>query len=574
MSQQASSGNSQNGGIAASGFQAHALPRPQQDGRPNILLLTTDQQRHDTLGAAGFSYMRTPNLDRLAGEGSLYTHACTPVPICLAARHNLLTGLSPRFHGFPDNMHRAVTRADLPTLPRILADAGYETRAIGKMHFIPPRRHNGFDRMELMEELPWYREQDDYALYLKSVGLGHVQHIHGVRHLLYMLPQRSLIPEEHHGTKWVADRGIDFLQTNRGRQPFFLWLSWIAPHPPFDIPDRWADAYAGASLPDPCVAKSPTSALAEENRMLGDLPTPEYVRRMREVYCAAISHVDEQIGRVLAALDETGLADNTLVIFTSDHGELLGDYGLYQKWLPYDAAIRVPLIVRFPGRVEPGSLSDSFVDLNDILPTVLDATAVDYPGDLSLSGESLFASQPVKDRSAQFTEYSFENRRWISIRTNRYKYNYYYGGAREELFDLTSDPHETVNLLAEGVAPDVAELRDDLRRRLVEHEARWGLAGYVQDGELLRGPPYEPHPQRNEAFPRFPGQIMDEKEREGMNDLLAEVLMAVAHEPVVKLRELDIGAWQAKGGFTDDQIAAFLACDDARHPSSPPRKER
>lgn len=551
--------------IKASAFRVHQHATPEKDSRPNILLLMTDQQRIDTIRAAGYDFIHSPTLDRLANEGCLYSNAYSPNPICLAARHNMITGLPARFHGFPDNMQGAVTRTDLPTLPRILSDNGYETHAIGKMHFIPSRRHNGLDRLELMDEVPQFREQDDYALYLQRVGLGNVQHIHGVRHLLYMLPQRSLIPEEHHGTKWVADRGIEYLQANRGRHPFFLWLSWIAPHPPFDVPERYADLYKDADLPEPIVANTPTSALSEESKLLGDLPTPAYVRRMRELYYASASFVDEQIGRVLDTLDETGLADNTLVLFLSDHGELLGDHDLFQKWLPYDSCARIPFIMRFPGRVEPGAVDDSFVDLNDVLPTVLDATGLDYPAAHSLPGESLLSPVRGKDRRWQYMEYSFDNRRWISIRNQRYKYNYYYGGGCEELFDLVADPGEVTNLLAAGTPGELSDVRIEMRTKLTEYEAEWGLEGYVRDGELLAGPPYEPHPQRNEAFPRFPDQIMDPNEKAGMNELFDEVLEAVAREPIVHLRDLDIVAWQAKGGFSDEQIVQLLASDDQRH---------
>ena len=471
-------------GIRASRFRVHSLPKPKQDERPNILLLMTDQQRIDTIRAAGYDYMHTPALDRLVDEGCLYRNAYSPNPICLAARHNMLTGLPARHHGFPDNMQGVQTRADLPMLPRILSDNGYETHAIGKMHFVPPHRHNGLDRLELMEEVPRYREEDDYALYLKSVGLGHIRHIHGVRHLLYMLPQRSLIPEEHHGTKWVADRGIDFLQANRGRHPFFLWLSWIAPHPPFDVPDRFAELYREADLPAPIQSLTPTSALSQESKPLGDLPSADYVQRMREVYYGAVSHVDEQVGRVLDALDETGLTENTLVLFLSDHGELLGDHDLFQKWLPYDSCARIPLLMRYPGHVEAGSSNDGFTDLNDILPTVLDATGIPYPGAETLPGESLLTDSGEKERDWQYMEYSFDNRRWISIRNRRYKYNYYYGGGYEELFDLETDPHETKNLLWDGIPGGLADIRLELRQKLIEYESRWGLEGYVRDGEL------------------------------------------------------------------------------------------
>jgi arylsulfatase A-like enzyme len=179
-------------------------------GRPNILLLITDQQRYDTIHAGGFSHMITPNMDRLAREGIYYENAYSPNPICMPARHNLLTGLPARYHGYPDNRWGVGLPLGIPTLPGILSDDGYETQTIGKNHFYPPRRHNGYERMQLMSEIPAFREQDDYAVYLKRVGLGNIRNIHGVRNLLYMMLQRSLIPEEHHGTTWVADRTIDF----------------------------------------------------------------------------------------------------------------------------------------------------------------------------------------------------------------------------------------------------------------------------------------------------------------------------------------------------------------------------
>ena len=188
---------------------------------------------------------------------------------------------------------------------------------------------------------------------------------------------------------------------------------------------------------------------------------------------------------------------------------------------------------------------------------------------ICLPGESLFAEDRRKDRTWQYMEYSYDNRRWISIRDRRYKYNYYYGGGCEELFDLDVDPDETTNLLAGGTPEDLAQVRLALRAKLVEYEAAWGLEGYVHGGTLLAGPHYEPHPQRNEAFPRFPDQIMDAHERAATNSLFDEVLEAVAAEPAVRLRDLDVAAWQAKGGFTDAQIEELLARDDQKHLQEP-----
>jgi arylsulfatase A-like enzyme len=549
-------------GLKTHKTRAHKFHVRKRLDRPNVLLLMTDQQRFDTINAAGYHFMHTPNLDRLVREGCLYRYAYTPNPICLAARHNVLTGLPARYHGFPDNVHTSVTRQDLPTLPRILSDNGYDTRAIGKMHFRPARRHNGFLNMELMEELPNTREEDEYATYLKQVGLGYIQNIHGVRNLLYMLPQRSLIPEEHHGTKWVADRSVDFIRSNNGRQPFFVWTSWIAPHPPFDIIDRFAELYKDADLPDPHVSKTPLAALTQENAMLGDIPDARYLRRMREVYYAAISMVDEQVGRILDALEEINQLDNTLIIFTSDHGEFLGDYGLYQKWNPYDCCTRVPFIIRYPKKIAPGTAVDDFIDLNDILPTVLDIAELEYPGDCTLPGESLFRPNPQKDRSWQYVEYAEKNRRWISIRNRTHKYNYYYGGGFEQLFDMQNDPYETINMLHGAVSDTIRDTRIAMRDKLLAYERQWGLKGYVRELGFKVGNPYQPHPQRNEAFQRFVLQITDEREKGEMNDLVNEIPLAVAKESIVNLGELDIPAWQRNLGISDQDVERMLTTHD------------
>lgn len=551
--------------IPTNNFVAHRFHTQQTDSRPNILLLMTDQQRFDTIHSAGYEFMNTPNLDRLVEEGCLYRYGYSPNPICLAARHNLITGLPARHHQFPDNVHNISTRSDLPTLPRILSDNGYETRAIGKMHFIPARRHNGFDKMELMEELPNYREQDEYAMYLKDVGLGNIQNIHGVRNLLYMLPQRSIVPEEHHGTFWVGRQTSDFIRTNNGRHPFFLWSSWIAPHPPFDVVDRFAELYKDVDLPEPHVSNTPLASLTRENQMLGDLPTADYVRRMREVYYASISMVDESIGEVLTALEETNQLDNTVIIFVSDHGEFLGDYGLYQKWNPYDCCARIPFIIRYPERLAPGSVNEEFVDLNDILPTVLDVAGLDYPGEIELPGESLFADNPQKDRNWQYLEYAQGNRRWISIQDKAYKFNYYYGGGFEQLFDMQNDPHETTNLLAGESTPHIKSIRDTHYKKLVEYEGKYGLEGYVDEDGLKVGEPYEPHPQRNEAFPRFPLKLTDEAEKASIQTLYEEIQIAIKDEPIVKLAELDMTAWQKNLNVPNDTVQQLLEHDKQRH---------
>lgn len=512
--------------------------------QPNILLITTDQQRYDTIAAMGYDFMSTPNLDQLAAEGCIYPHAYSSNPVCMAARHNIITGLTAKYHGFDNNYfdnNPKVIPQDIPTFPQLLSDAGYDTIAIGKMHFQPCRRHNGFTKMELMEEIPHHLPDDEYTQYLKDNGFGDIQSIHGVRHLLYMLPQRSLIAEEHHGSSWVTKRSIHHLQENSGKRPFFMWSSFIAPHPPFDVPEHWADIYKDTVLPPVKVTHTPISELAHENRSIADYPNETYLRRARELYYASISFVDYNIGKIMEQLKIMGEYDNTLIIFTSDHGEMLGDYDTFQKFLPYDSSARIPFLVRFPERIKGGTEDIRFVDINDILPTVLDAAGVAYPRPEILPGESVLKEHGFKDRTVQYIEHGRGNRRWVSLRNQNYKYNYYYGGGKEELFDMENDPNETRNLLFDPPEESSKKAMAELKLQLIEMERRYGLEGCIQNDQFVVLEEYKPLFYRENNPPRFPiGQETIYKTLE------EEIKIATAQEPVVKLDELDISFFEER----------------------------
>lgn len=518
----------------------------------NILLITTDQQRYDTICAMGYDFMETPNLDQLAAEGCCYPNAYSNNPVCMAARHNILTGLTARYHGFDDNYFEDNPKTipyNIPTLPQLLSDEGYDTIAIGKMHFQPCRRHNGFTKMELMEEIPRYLEDDEYTGYLKENGYGDLQSPHGVRHLLYMLPQRSLIGEEHHGSSWVAQRSIYHLKENAGKRPFFMWSSFIAPHPPFDVPEGWADLYKGKELPPVKKSNTPISEIAEWKKFIADYPNESYLQRARELYYASISFVDYNIGKIIQQLKDMGEYDNTLIIFTSDHGEMLGDHGTYQKMLPYDGSARIPFIMRYPKRLKAGSQDTRFVDINDILPTVLDAADIPYPEPGILPGESIFARNGVKDRSVQYVEHSRGKRRWVSLRDKRYKYNFYYGGGREELFDMEYDPDETTNLLYKNPDSEILAAKEELKARLIALEGQYGLEGCVEHGQFVVQEEFKRFFYRENNPPMFPG-----KRGGDYISLEEEVKRAVAHEPVVKLEELDIPYFTERGTIDSEKL--------------------
>lgn len=508
------------------------------ENRPNILLITTDQQRYDTLHCAGYDFMETPNLDALAEEGCLFTHAFSNNPVCIPARHNLLTGLGCRHHTFDDNYFDDSHQIpyQLPTFAQCLSDSGYDTIAVGKLHFQPYRRHNGFHRLHLMDEIPRFREDDDYAIYLKENGYEHLQSIHGVRHMLYMQPQRSLVDEQHHGSAWVADKTIEYLKTKSKNKPFMLWAGFISPHPPFDVPENWADLYAGKSIPSPTISKTELSTLAKENIPLGNFNNKEMLMRSRELYYASISFVDKQVGRIVEQLKKMGELDNTMIIFTSDHGEMLGDLGTYQKFLPYDASCRIPMIIRYPKKLKAGCKDNRFVDLNDLFPTMMDVANLAMPKEYDYPGASIFSNQ--KDRSFQFVEHQHGARRWVSIRTHELKYNYYYGGAHEELFDLIADPNETENLF-ETQKEKALELSKPLRQKAIMMEKRHGLSDGIKGDDFVYMDDFEPVFYRECNLPFFPPNLNNDEEKDKLWPLEKELELAIEHEKCVDLENLD-----------------------------------
>lgn len=531
--------------------------------RPNILLITCDQLRSDFVNCCGGTFMQTPNIDRLAREGCVFENAYSPNPVCIPARHNMITGLTDRHHGFDDNYFDAQAKAcphNLPTFAQILNDSGYETIAIGKMHFQPERRATGFDHFLNMDELPRVREEDDYAMYLKETGYGHLQSVHGVRTCMYMQPQRSMLPEKHHGSAWVADRAIEYLRSTKGRTPFLLWAGFIHPHPPFDIPEGWQDLYKG-KIPEPAKTVTPLSALAEENKQLGCAFNDEVKTRIRELYASAVTFADYQIGRILDTMEELGLMDNTLIIFTSDHGEMLGDLDTYQKFLPYDASAKIPFVVRYPKRLQAGERRRYFVDLNDILPTFLDEAGLEYPAEYDLPGESIFIANGRKNRRYQYIEHQRDNKRWCCIRDERYKYVYHYGDG-EQLFDMENDRAETTNLLYGGceaeIPEEIREVRDRLKETLLAYERRYGLKGYAGPEGFKQMERYVPHPYYETNFPIFPTRALEEEQAQ-FDDYSSEILEAVKDEPSVKFSKNHAEEILKEfGGYSEERFQDFV----------------
>jgi len=535
------------------------MPMPDQK-RPNILLITCDQLRYDFIRAyAKNDFMQTPNIDALARNGCLYENAYSPNPVCIPARHNLITGLTARHHGFDDNYFGEQSKPCpwyLPTFAQILSDAGYSTIAIGKMHFQPERRATGFDSFLNCDEVVKDLMEDEYAQFLRNSGYGDIGSMHGVRNILYMQPQQSLLPEQMHESHWIADRTIEYIRMRKKQErPFLIWTGFIHPHPPLAVPASWAHKYDG-KIPGCVSSMTPVSTLARETGCIADGPDDARLNRIRELYACAVSFVDHQIGRIIEALRETGELEHTFVLFTSDHGEMLGDLGAFQKFLPYDPSCRIPFIVQWPGGVAPGTVRRDFVDLNDVLPTFVRLAGTTYPGAYELPGESILGDSVLKNRKYQYAEYQHGSKRWCFLRDERYKFIHYYGDD-EQLFDMVEDPHERLNLLYRCTDTAVFGIRDRLRSELLKYEEKYGLEGSVVGGTFRDMPRYEAAKYYEKSYPRNIRRFRGDEPQ--FRPLEEDIFEAIRDEPSVKLSKLHIRESLTKfGGFTDERVDALL----------------
>ena len=472
--------------LACAGGAAQAKP-----DRPHILFLMADQFRGDCLGSDGNRAIITPHLDRLAAEGARFRCAYSSVPSCTPARATILTGLSPWHHGMLG--YGRVAEQYRRQMPQMLSEAGYHALGIGKMHYWPQRNLHGFHRTILDEsgrsESPGF--VSDYRQWFKSAapelqpdatGLGWNDH----RAAPYALPERL------HPTRWTGDEAVKFIEQYGGDRPFFLKVSFARPHSPYDPPPRWWNRYEGAALPaagagDWAERHAQRGKPFRNDLWQGDLG-PEKVLAARRGYYGNVSFIDEQVGRILAALEKRALLESTLILFTSDHGDMLGDHHLWRKTYAYQPSARIPMLIRWPEglvKAKRGQVIDRPVELRDLLPTFLDAAQAPHEP-AWFDGRSLL--ELVRGRDAGWREwidlehatcYAPENY-WSALTDGRVKYVYFAPDGRQQLFDLEKDPGETRDL-----AP-LAEHRPTLeawRRRLAGHLAERGEP-FVVNGDL------------------------------------------------------------------------------------------
>ncbi len=462
------------------------VPRVEPDNAPptppNIVVIQADQLAADALGAYGNEVVSSPNIDELADEGAVFDRAYCNSPLCAPSRASMMTGRLPSETGCYDN--GADFPASVPTFAHHLRTHGYHTALVGRMHFIGPDQHHGFEQrlttdvypadldmvpdwdLTSRQRLPWYHEAD--PVFTAGACKATVQQDFDDE-----VAFRAL---RHLNDRARADRVL-------GRRPFLMVASFIHPHDPYEPPREHWDRYDGVAIDPPKHPNAPPAGTDPHTHRLRamcgfDLRQPDAAQtlRARRAYYAAVSYIDDHVGRILHRLDDLGLADDTVVILTSDHGDMRGEKGLWFKMSPYEQSTRVPLIVRGPERLVPRGRFTTPVSLLDLMPTLLDLAGGDAPGPslLRLARDEA-AGSPAIGRDIVI-EYLSEGvtRPQVTLIRGRYKF-VRCPGDPDQLFDLRTDPDEMDNI---ATHPDSSELAMALRHEL---DDRYDLAALERE---------------------------------------------------------------------------------------------
>ena len=471
--------------------------------QPNIILIITDQQRWDTIGALGAPWMKTPHLDRMAKEGTAFTSCFTTSPLCVSARASLFSGCYPHmlnvYHNF-DSWE--------PTWVSSLAQAGYHCVNVGKMHINPYDAKGGFHQRFMVEnkDRALVLDEAHRAIYDEwdkaLLANGVVKPTRFTRHAAdpegFMKALGAFeweLPERLFSDNFIADTALWWLEQRKATNPLFLQIGFCGPHPPYDPPRRYIDMYKDVDLPVPEVTQqeidAQTPALQSYRRVqeTGYFDSiawrtgasREDLLRLRRHYAANVTLLDERIGDIMARLDRLGYLRNAVVFFTSDHGDNLGDHGLIGKHNMYEGSVRVPLIVRSPGRVPAGQINDQLVQWMDIAPTILQSAGVPVPK--NWEAESLWPlidDPKAPGRDAVYAELARDHiqqdaEMMIMRRDRRWKVVFYLGQEHGELYDMEADAAESNNLWHD---PGHRSVREELLGKLL----RWQVTQPVEPG--------------------------------------------------------------------------------------------
>ncbi|MHB9026639.1 MAG: arylsulfatase [Armatimonadota bacterium] len=470
------------------------------DNRPNIILIITDQQRGDCLGIEGHPVLLTPNMDSIAWQGARFSRAYTTCPSCIAARRSILSGQHPSTHGMVGYQDRVEWQAP-PTLPGVLREAGYQTIHVGRsMHQYPVQKRYGYDYIVPHDHL-LRSEYDEWLDAQGQAGSGGM-YGGGLSHNDWTARPWHL-EERLHPTNWTVNEALRLMERRDPSCPLFMTISFLAPHPPLQPPAFYLERYLRTGAPAPVIGDW---AAAPENDGRGvpvDAsrinPTGEALLAMRAGYYGLINHIDDQLRRLLdpgyGVRKLTG--SDTVFIFTSDHGEMLGDHHMFRKIVPYESSTRIPLLIQAPGHygITPRTVIDQPACLEDLMPTILDMADVPIP--TTVEGRSLLPL--LRGETPPWREYLHIEHAPLqhTLTDGREKYIWFVpehgehsqwfipeGG--EQFFDLSADPQECHDLIND---PGAQQRIAHWRARMVE-ELRDRPEGFSDGERLNRGRPY------------------------------------------------------------------------------------
>ncbi|MCL4860596.1 MAG: sulfatase-like hydrolase/transferase [Caldilineaceae bacterium] len=464
--------------------------------QPNILLISTDHWPAALLGATGHPVIQTPTLDELARSGVRFTNAYAECPVCIPARRTLMTGTPPRTHG--DRVFdETLPMPNLPTLAQTLRDAGYQAYAVGKLHVYPQRNRIGFDDVILDEEgRQQYGVIDDYELFLGDRGHPGAHFDHGMSNNEYSARPWHL-DEALHATNWASQQMVRTIKRRDPKRPGFWYLSYRHPHPPLVPLQAYLDLYRDVPMDEPHAGAWVAERGNMPYRLQANLATGDRISTLqatlaRRAFYALCTHIDHQLRMVIGALREEGLLNDTILCFTSDHGDMLGNHGLWAKRLFYEYSANIPMIllgVAGDERVGYGRVDNRLVGWQDVMPTLLDLAGVPIPP--SVEGLSMVGERRRDWFYGEIDEGPLATR---MIHNGRYKLVYYAAGNVRQLFDLETDPNELTDLAAN---PEQADTLARLTGILVG-QLYGGDEGWVQQGELVGLPNrvFTPGPNR------------------------------------------------------------------------------
>ena len=465
----------------------------------NVLLICVDHWPGRYIGGLGHPTVLTPTLDTMMQNGVTFTNAYSTTPTCIPARRELYTGTFSRTHGdrvFSEKMPMPA----LPTLQQSFRNAGYQAQAVGKLHVYPQRDRIGFDDVLLLEEGRHHLGggKDDFELFLQEQGYAGQELTHGMGNNEYMVRPWHL-PERCHPTNWTTREACKMIYRRDPTRPAFWYVSYQHPHPPLAPVAEYLDMYRHMEIDMPFMGEWAADPEAmpyalRSRRNQGGQYSEAAIRLARQAFYAQCTYVDHQMRLLIGTLREQGLLENTILGFICDHGDMLGNHGLYAKTVFYEDSARIPMLL-VPAASDPrggqGVRDERLATLADVMPTLLEMC--DLPVPESVEGLSLIG--PAR-REYIYGEHNEDARATRMIHDGRYKLIYYPVGNRSQLFDLREDPRELRDLSAEPALADTfRRLTDRLVACLYGGDLEW-----VRDGKLLGLPDRDYSPAPNKAY--------------------------------------------------------------------------